>query len=163
MCILVFRKPRSSWPGKNASEDPARSCARSDLESSTGRPNVRKALSGSGSPTDAVDAAPRPTRSRGRLAQTSAAVFRVENDARGVPRTTITYPELASCARFVTLDLRCETCLTPYVVGHDKRVGVFASIQGVVVRIAIDETTKARIQHASRATVTHLIFMTGRT
>ena len=52
---------------------------------------------------------------------------------------------------------------TRYLVGHDKSVGVFASIQGEVVRIAIDETTKARIQHASRATVTHLIFMTGRT
>jgi hypothetical protein len=34
-------------------------------------------------------------RSRWRLAHTSAAVFRVETDARGVPRTTITYPELA--------------------------------------------------------------------
>ena len=45
------------------------------------------------------------------------------------------------------------------MVGHDKSVGVFASTQGEVVRIAMNETTKARIQHASRATVTHLILI----
>ena len=52
---------------------------------------------------------------------------------------------------------------TQYLVGHDKSVGVFASTQGEVVRIAMNETTKARIQHASRATVTHLILLTSRT